>query len=133
MNWRIINGGNQDAVQASVENLFVFFKNTNSKDMSDSSDPAFVRPENGETNEQINMRLTLSEIEKQLKSLKNNKSSGIDSVMNKHIKSTFHIMGPVYEKLFNIILDSGVLPEVWSVGLIKPIYKQKGEKDNPEN
>ena len=36
-------------------------------------------------------------------------------------------MGPVYEKLFNIILDSGALPEVWSVGLIKPIYK-KGEK-----
>ena len=25
-------------------------------------------------------------------------------------------------------LDSGVLPEVWSVGLIKPIYKQKGER-----
>ena len=42
-------------------------------------------------------------------------------------------MGPVYEKLFNIILDSGVLPEVWSVGLIKPIYKQKGEKNKPEN
>ena len=37
-------------------------------------------------------------------------------------------MGPVYEKLFNIILDSGALPEVWSVGLIKPIYKKKGEK-----
>ena len=53
--------------------------------------------------------------------------------MNTHIKSTFHIMGPVYEKIFNIILDSGVLPEVWSVGLIKPNYKQKGEKDNPEN
>ena len=125
--WRIINGGKQDAVQASVENLFTFFKNTNSRDISDSSDPAFVRPENAQTNEQINMKITLTEIEKQLKSLKNNKSSGIDLVMNEHIKSTFHIMGPVYEKLFNIILDSGVLPEVWSVGLIKPIYKQKGE------
>ena len=30
-------------------------------------------------------------------------------------------------------MDSGVLPEIWSVGLIKPNYKQKGEKDNPEN
>ena len=101
--WRIINGGKQDAVQASVENLFAFFKNTNSKNISDSSDPAFVRPENPQTNEQINMKITLTEIEKQLKSLKNNKSSGIDLVMNEHIKSTFHIMGPVYEKLFNII------------------------------
>ena len=42
-------------------------------------------------------------------------------------------LGPVYEKLFNIILDSGALPKVWSVGLIKPIYKKKGEKSNPEN
>ena len=53
--------------------------------------------------------------------------------MNEHIKSAFHILGPIFEKLFNIILDSGVLPEVWSVGMIKPIYKQKGEKSNPEN
>ena len=90
--------------------------------MSNSSDPTFVRPDNLQSNEQINMRITLTEIETQLKSLKNNKSSGIDLVINEHIKSTFHIMGPVYEKLFNIILDSGVLPEVWSVGLIKPIY-----------
>ena len=101
--------------------------------MSNSSDPTFVRPENGQSNEQINMRITLTEIEKQIKSLKNNKSLDIDLVMNEHIKSTFHIMGPIYEKLFNIILDSGVLPEVWSVGLIKPIYKRKGEKTKPEN
>ena len=53
--------------------------------------------------------------------------------MNEHIKSAFHILGPIFEKLLNIILDSGVLPEVWSVGMIKPIYKQKGEKSNPEN
>ena len=131
--WKIINGGKQEAGQASVENLFAFFKNANSKDMSNSSDPTFVRPENGQSNEQINTRITLTEIEKQIKSLKNNKSSGLDLVMNEHIKSTFHIMGPIYEKLFNIILDSGVLPEVWSVGLIKPIYKQKGEKTKPEN
>ena len=53
--------------------------------------------------------------------------------MNEHIKSTWHFTGPVYEKLFNIILDNGALPEVWSVGLIKPIYKKKGGKSNPEN
>ena len=122
--WRIINGGKQNA----VENLFAFFKNTNSKDTSDSSDLAFVRPDNAQTNEQTNMVITLTETEKQLKSFKNNKSSGIDLVMSEHIKSTFHIMGTVYEKIFNIILDSGVLPEVWSVGLIKQIYNQKGEK-----
>ena len=57
--------------------------------------------------------------------------------MNEHIKSTWHFMGPVYEKLFNIILASWALPEVRSAGLIKPIYKKGGrgrrEKSNPEN
>ena len=48
--WRMINGGKQDAVQASVENLLAFLKNKNSKDMSDSSDPAFVKPENAQAN-----------------------------------------------------------------------------------
>ena len=62
--WRIINGGKQDAVQASVENMFAFFKNRNSKNMSDSSDPAFERPEYGQTNEQINMRIVLTQTEK---------------------------------------------------------------------
>ena len=66
--------------------------------MSDGSDPAFVRPENAQANEQNNMKITLTEIEKQLKSLKNNKSSCIGSVMNEHIKSTFHIMGPFMKK-----------------------------------
>ena len=40
--WRIINGGKQDAVQASVENLLNFFKNNNNRNISDNNDPAFV-------------------------------------------------------------------------------------------
>ena len=36
-------------------------------------------------------------------------------------------------KNYSILYLSGILPEVWSVGLIKPINKQKGEKSNPEN
>lgn len=84
-------------------------------------------------NEEINQRITIEEIEKYAKSLKNGKSGGIDSVFNEHITSTLHIMGPIYVKLFNVILDSGILPEVWTLGLIKPIYKQKGDVENPEN
>ena len=55
------------------------------------------------------------------------------SIQNEHIKSSIHIMGPLYEKLFNLILDTGIVPETWTRGVIKPIFKQKGDVLNPEN
>ena len=42
-------------------------------------------------------------------------------------------MLPIYVKLFNIIFESAVIPESWLIGEILPIYKNKGEKSNPEN
>ena len=40
---------------------------------------------------------------------------------------------PVYEKLFNIIFNTGIIPEYWLLGNIKPIYKNKGDKQDPKN
>ena len=42
-------------------------------------------------------------------------------------------MLPSYVKLFNAIFDRAVMPESWLVGEILPIYKNKGDKNNPEN
>ena len=42
-------------------------------------------------------------------------------------------MLPTYVKLFNLILDSGIIPESWTVGTIKPIFKNKGDPKLPEN
>ena len=42
-------------------------------------------------------------------------------------------MLPIYVKLFNIIFEGAVIPESWLIGEILPIYKNKGEKSNPEN
>ena len=42
-------------------------------------------------------------------------------------------MGLLYEKLFNLILDTDMVPETWSRGIIKPIFKQEGDTSNPEN
>ena len=35
--------------------------------------------------------------------------------------------------LFNVILASGNVPEQWSVGVIKPIYKSSGDDTDPSN
>ena len=42
-------------------------------------------------------------------------------------------MLPVYVKLFNLIFDTGIVPESWLIGNIIPIYKNKGYIENPEN
>ena len=44
-----------------------------------------------------------------------------------YIKSTKHIFLPIYEKLFNLVFDSGVIPSTWLEGTICPIYKNKGD------
>lgn len=32
----------------------------------------------------------------------------------------------MYTKFFNVILHTGVIPSDWTVGVIKPLYKNKG-------
>lgn len=60
-------------------------------------------------------------------------SAGYDSILNEYIKSTRFVLLPVYELLFNRILDTGYFPEQWSVGTIKPIYKNKGSTSEAAN
>ena len=39
----------------------------------------------------------------------------------------------VYVDLFNQILNSGQIPESWTIGMIVPIYKNKGVKSDFDN
>ena len=41
-------------------------------------------------------------------------------------------MLPFYTKLFNTVLDTGIIPNLWVEGIIIPLYK-KGDPLNPEN
>ena len=45
-------------------------------------------------NEEINSRITEDEIKSTIKKLKNNKASGIDRILNEHLKSLSHIISP---------------------------------------
>ena len=42
-------------------------------------------------------------------------------------------MKDAYLNLFNIILETGCFPEAWAVGMIVPIFKNKGSKNDPNN
>ena len=38
-----------------------------------------------------------------------------------------------FKKLFNIVFNSGHVPDDWSQGIISPIYKVKGDRASPDN
>ena len=86
-----------------------------------------------ESDEILNSHITVAEILKCIKSLKTNKACPSDQIINEFLKSTTEIMLPIYVSLFNIIFDAGILPDAWLDGIIKPIYKRKGDPLNPEN
>jgi hypothetical protein len=73
------------------------------------------------------------EILRCIKKLKNNKACGEDYVVNEYIKSTSDVFLPTYEKTFNAIFNSGGMADIWLVGNIKPIYKNKGNPLDPKN
>ena len=70
--------------------------------------------------------ITEREIRKAAEKLKNNKSPFSDKISNEIIKASIYTLMPVYEKLFNSILNQGTMPQTWRVGLITPIYKSVG-------
>ena len=78
-------------------------------------------------NEEINVPINEAEIVKAAHSLKNNKSPGNDHILNEHIKMSLPLMLPIYEKLFNLVFDTAMIPESWLEGNILPIYKNKGD------
>lgn len=88
-----------------------------------------------ELNEEINGPILWFEIEKAIFNLKNNKSGGIDMIVNEHIKSSYRlpVMREILLKLFNIAFDTGTVPTDWSTGNIIPIYKKKWDVSDPAN
>ena len=59
---------------------------------------------------EINGQITANEILKSIKDLKTEKVCGDDNIINEYIKSSAHLLIPIYVKLFNCIFDSDKEP-----------------------
>jgi hypothetical protein len=65
----------------------------------------------------LNCSITDTEIENVVRNLPNNKAVGTDCMRNEYLKSTLHLLLPSYVKIFNIIFDTGIFPESWTLGI----------------
>ena len=145
--WKLINSidKKKDNIPISEDEMFNFFKSLNS-DVDTQEMNAdlpniqlninFLNDDDDTLNESqeiLNRAITVTEINYAIKTLKLNKSSGTDDIVNEYIISTKELFMPVYEKLFNLILDNGIVPTDWLKGNIIPIYKNKGRKEDPAN
>lgn len=130
--WKILNAENKNSdCQASLHELYNYFRDINAQETTESG--PLPTMSNEELNNEINQLISENEVTNAIKQLHNNKSSGEDNIKNEHIKFTADKMIPIYTKLFNIIFDTAIIPESWSVGVIKPIFKNKGDPTSPEN
>ena len=80
----------------------------------------------------LDSEISLQEFKSEIQKLKNNKTSGNDSIANEMIKASSDVILPTLCNLFNKILNREYFPKMWSVGFIVPIYKSDG-CDNPIN
>ena len=83
--------------------------------------------------EQINFYANLFSTEGWDKNVAEELVTHMDLVINEYIKSTTNTFIDIYEQLFNIIFETGIVPDNWLMGNIKPIYKNKGDKMDPKN
>ena len=86
-----------------------------------------------QSNEELNSPFSESEVQKAISKLKTNKACGQDHILNEFIKHSCPAMLPLYVKLFNLVLESGIMPSDWAAGYIIPLYKKKGSTEDVDN
>ena len=68
-----------------------------------------------------------------IKNLKNDKAAGVDDFVNQYFKYSSPQLVNIYYKLFNLAVNSGIVPETWLNGINRPIYNNKGDANDPNN
>ena len=99
----------------SLDDLYNYFKQISSNDVEDESfsnmDIITQNQNISNQNMYLNSEITEQEINYCINNLKNSKAaSPFDNIINEYIKSTKHLILPLYYKLFNCVLKTGFIP-----------------------
>ena len=79
----------------------------------------------------LNRDITVDEVLRCAKKMKNGKASGVDGVNNEMIKTAIECIGNILVKIFNKCLQLRYFPKEWCQAIITPIHK--GGALNDEN
>ena len=136
--WKYLNSLNKcrKPNAPGLDNFLDFFKDLNSRKHTEDNDSTddIVNNVNLDNDDQfLNAPISSEEISKCISKLKNSKAPGSDQILNEFIKYSRNQLLPLYVRIFNLILNTGIIPENWVEGLIMPIYKNKGDSMLPEN
>ena len=131
--WNIIQGKTKQVNETKIS-LDIFEQHFKKLASETNQTEACHREElNVADDPDLNKSFTTQEITKAIKKFKSRKSSGIDQIINEFFKHSPDKLIPVYAKLFNIILSTGIVPDDWAISIIRPIYKNKGYDTDPNN
>ena len=117
----------EDVPSISEENWLQYFHNLHSNDPLNPAqqwncNELRENEGHGQHSRPLDFMITESEIPQAAEKLKNNISPFSDKIRNEMIKASLDTLIPVYEKLFNSILNLGTMPQTCCGGLITPIY-----------
>ena len=132
--WQLLKDYNiEDEIPISCEDLYNHFKNLSNANVDKNGEDVVLNQCLQNPNGELNKPFTELEIKKCALKLRNNKIFGMDYIINEYIKTSITMLLPIYVQLFNIILETGIIPQRWLEGLIKPLYKKKGSKKDCNN
>ena len=137
--WKILNSctqGKKLVSQVSNDTFFEHFKSLAAEgvdfvaNMADTSSKLNALEEDTSI---LNNKITTTEALKEISLMKNGKAPGLDDVRNEYLKNLPPPCVSTLVELFNTILDTGIIPTDWSVGVILPLFKKKGVATDPGN
>lgn len=132
--WKLISGATSTSKKEgdiSLNSFMEHFKKLSETEPSENNfDPRNI---NHSISEDLNSDFTFEEVKKIIKKLKSNKACGVDNVSNEFLKNCPDTVISLIVGIFNLVLKTGVVPTDWCVGIIQPLYKNKGSINNPDN
>ena len=134
--WNVLNPSGKKKSEKCLIDIGLFhdhFKSLNDK--PDSSENDNIVNQNNVSTEagEFDTPISEEEVISQIKRMKNNKSPGVDLIVNECLKNSSDSLIKMITKLFSLVFETGIIPTEWTIGIIRPIYKKKGSINDPDN
>ena len=139
--WKLLNGTYQEKQEThnvmTCKTFYDYFKDLGTVQKDEQTESPYNDNDNNnnntKSNEVLDVPFTVQEVKNAIRKLKNNKACGIDQITNELLKAATDNLVLLITNFFNLVMFCGKVPEEWTIAIVKPLYKQKGNKDSPAN